>query len=93
MENVYYPQKSKGNIPWDNINPTCLARSHIMVAKAFISRLERKCTKLEDFDLVSLLDIMKRFKDFLGGERSTYDIFEKVNISFFSDFRLLHRRV
>ena len=86
VENVYYPQKSKGNIPWDNINPTCLARSHIMVAKAFISRLERKCTKLEDFDLVSLLEIMKRFKDFLGGERSTYDIFEKVNISFFLTF-------
>ena len=85
VEGAYYLQKSKGNIPWDNINPTCLARSHFMVAKVFVSRLltSSKCTKLEDLDLGSLLDIMMRFKDFLGGEKNTYDILEKVNLLMF----------
>ena len=90
VEDVYYPQKSKGNIPWDTINPTCLARSHIMVAKAFLLRLRlgsSKCTKLEDLDLGSLLDIMMRFKDFLGGEKSTFYILVKVNLLMFYDFQ------
>ena len=77
VEDVYYPQKSKSNIPWDDINPTCLAESHFMVAKAFLQRA-RECNELEQLDLAGLLDIMMRFKEFLGGEKSTYNILKKV---------------
>ena len=79
VEGVYYPQKSKGNIPWDDINPTCLAESHFMVAKAFL-RLQRarECCEFEHLDLAGLLDIMMGFKEFLGGKTRTYDIFKKV---------------
>ena len=79
VEGVYYPQKSKGNIPWDDINPTCLAESHFMVAKAFLQlQRARECTELEQLDLAGLLDIMMGFKEFLGGEKSTYNILKKV---------------
>lgn len=92
VEDDYYPQKSKGDIRWNDINPTCLAGRHFMVAKVFL-RLQRpfgKCTSLEHLDLAGLLDIMMRFKEFLGGDDgSTFDIFKKVRTIFVNSIRHL----
>ena len=80
VEDVYYPQTLTDHIPWDTINPTCLAGSHFMIAKAFLG--ERPCwknTKLENLDLTDLLNIMMGFQAFVLGER-TYDILKKVRL-------------
>ena len=83
VENVYYPQSAKGNMPWGNVNPSSLRLSHVQVAKAFVLRLQHDhtYTSLEHFDLASLLMIMMHFEVFHGGDRNKFDVIKKVKIS------------
>ena len=80
VENVFYPETSKDNISWGNINPMCLAGSHVMVAKAFVDQLQRPhmCIKLDRLDPTSLLMLMMSFREFHRGSETTYDIIKEV---------------
>ena len=82
VEDAYYPQTLKGEMPWGNVNPTRFAGSHVMVAKAFVLRLQKdkECTQLEHLDAASLLMVMMRFEGFHGGDQSKFCIIRKVKL-------------
>ena len=83
LEDAFYPQTLKESMSWDNVNPACLSRSHVMTAKSFMSTLSiqrtRTCTKLEHFDSNNLVLVMMRFKAFHGENMDTYHIIKKVH--------------
>ena len=79
----------KTQINWSNVVSSKLSQSHVEVAKAFVLRLPKlpptassgaaqTYSKLEDFDSASLLMIMTRFKDFHGGDHTSYQTLQKV---------------
>ena len=82
VENAYYPQRTKGNMPWGNVNPSCLHLSHVEVAKAYVLQLQRDhvYSTLEHFDNASLLKIMMHFEVFHRGDPHTFDVIKKVRI-------------
>ena len=63
---LYSARKERFEIVWENIDTTRLYEDHIEVCNGFISCLPPgpRPTKMEDYDIGSILQIMRRFGDY-----------------------------
>ena len=90
---LYHPVTTfplaRPQLAWQNVNPPILGKSHVEIAKAFVLKLPRKQNQqyttcsIADFDSVSLLMIMYKFKEFHHSSQAVYDIIKRVSLNLY----------